>query len=354
MPFLSNNAPIISILAEDMCMKYEHILKNKPLPEGAMEIVDQMNENGEKILFIIVGDLNLKGKYARTALIFTDQCAVCYDGVPGESTRYRFVDMSDVSSKRMYGNAVLSAVMPDGQRKVIFRYTYSVAGLCDSAALFISHVRDGESVLSENAIMEVAFERALSVCPKCGRTLLHPGAECIMCRSKLKIVKQLSKYVRPQIKLIILCICLALITTAMALVPPMITGFIVDVVFTEDGESSVAILNSISDALGGDKGRVLAAMIGLLLSTYVLQYGIGLVRAYFFKLAGDRSVVYLRNDIYRKAQYLPMRFYDKTSTGSVINRISGDSATLQNFLLRNRLRERREVHRNSRTKIRNG
>ncbi len=315
-------------------MKYEHILKNKPLPEGAMEIVDQMNENGEKILFIIVGDLNLKGKYARTALIFTDQCAVCYDGVPGESARYRFVDMGDVSSKRMYGNAVLSAVMPDGQRKVIFRYTYSVAGLCDSAALFISHVRDGESVLSESAIMEVAFERALSVCPKCGRTLLHPGAECIMCRSKLKIVKQLAKYVRPQIKLIILCICLALITTAMALVPPMITGFIVDVVFTEDGESSVVILNSISDALGGDKGRVLAAMIGLLLSTYVLQYGIGLVRAYFFKLAGDRSVVYLRNDIYRKAQYLPMRFYDKTSTGSVINRISGDSATLQNFLLR--------------------
>ena len=29
-----------------------------------------------------------------------------------------------------------------------------------------------------------------------------------------------------------------------------------------------------------------------------------------------------------------MRFYDKTSTGSVINRIAGDSSTLQQFMLR--------------------
>jgi ATP-binding cassette subfamily B protein len=29
-----------------------------------------------------------------------------------------------------------------------------------------------------------------------------------------------------------------------------------------------------------------------------------------------------------------MRFYDKTSTGSVINRVSGDTATLQAFMLR--------------------
>ena len=45
-------------------------------------------------------------------------------------------------------------------------------------------------------------------------------------------------------------------------------------------------------------------------------------------------MLHLRNDVYLKAQYLPMKFYDKTSTGSVINRISGDTATLQAFILR--------------------
>ena len=52
------------------------------------------------------------------------------------------------------------------------------------------------------------------------------------------------------------------------------------------------------------------------------------------RTVGDKAVAALRNDIYLKAQYLPMRFYDKTSTGSVINRIAGDSSTLQQFMLR--------------------
>ena len=75
-------------------------------------------------------------------------------------------------------------------------------------------------------------------------------------------------------------------------------------------------------------------MILLLLATYVLQYSIGIFRSYAFRLIGNKSVAALRNDIYRKAQYLPMSFYDKTSTGAVINRIASDSSTLQAFMLR--------------------
>lgn len=311
----------------------KYILKNKPLPKGAEPIVERMLNEGEDIIFVIVGDLTLAGKYAETALIFTKDSVTAYDAKEGESITYPFADLSDVTSKRMYGNAVLSAVMPDGKRKVFFRYTYAVAALCDAAALFISHVRDGENFDDERAIMEVTFERALSVCPKCGRTLLHPGAECIMCRSKVKIVKQLSTYMRPQLKMIIFCIFLSLITTAMSLIPPTITGFIVDVVFS-GGESSIAPLNYLAGFFASDQGKLLVALILLLFSTYVLQYGIGIVRSYHFRQIGNKSVTALRNDIYRKAQYLPMSFYDKTSTGSVINRIASDSATLQSFMLR--------------------
>ena len=119
----------------------------------------------------------------------------------------------------------------------------------------------------------------------------------------------------------------------MSLIPPTITGFIVDVVFS-GGTSSIAPLNALASFFSSDMGRLLVALIILLFSTYVLQYGIGIVRSYHFRQIGNKSVTALRNDIYRKAQYLPMSFYDKTSTGSVINRIASDSATLQNFMLR--------------------
>ncbi|MBR5140705.1 MAG: ABC transporter ATP-binding protein, partial [Clostridia bacterium] len=309
------------------------ILKNKDLPAKIEAVVDREVDAGEEVLFVISGDLNLKGRYAPTALIFTWESVLYVDADTGEESRFMFSDMKEVVSKRMYGNATLSAVMPNGKRVIFFRYTYSVASLCDAAALFINHIRDGAERNEELAIMAVTFERALSVCPKCGRTLLHPGAECIMCRSKMKIVKQLSVYIKPQTRRIIVCIFLSLLTTMMALIPPMITGFIVDVVF-QGGTSSVGILNKISSAVGPDSTKLLFIMIACLFSTYILQYGVGIIRAYLMRTVGDKAVAAMRNDIYLKAQYLPMKFYDKTSTGSVINRIAGDSATLQQFMLR--------------------
>ena len=175
-------------------MDISQILKNKALPEGVVPIAEGILSGGEDILFAIVGDLSLNGRYRETALLFTKDKIVAYDGKPEESKTYRYADLQEIESKRMYGNATLSAIMPDGERRIFFRYTYAVAALCDAAALFIAHVREGAALTEECAVMAVTFERALSVCPRCGRTLLHPGAECIMCRSKLKIVKQFSKY----------------------------------------------------------------------------------------------------------------------------------------------------------------
>lgn len=313
----------------------ELILKNKPIPDDAQYIVERYADSDEKILFVIVGDLARDGKYAESALFFTESSVISYGGKNEGERIFKRSEMRDVRAKRMYGNATLSAVMPSGKREIVFRYTYSVASLCDAAAQFINRMNDGAPLNEELAVMAVVFERALSVCPKCGRTLLHPGAECIMCRSKLKIIKRLSKYIVPQMKTIIVCIILSLITTAMSLIPPTITGFIVDVVFPGgSGVSNVGLLNRLAALVGEDSGRLLFTMIACLLFTYVFQYGIGIVRSYLMRTVGDKAVASLRNDIYLKAQYLPMRFYDKTSTGSVINRIAGDSSTLQQFMLR--------------------
>lgn len=49
----------------------QYLLKNKPLSKQAETVVEKMLEEGEEILFVIAGDLNLKGRYSETALIFT-------------------------------------------------------------------------------------------------------------------------------------------------------------------------------------------------------------------------------------------------------------------------------------------
>ena len=313
--------------------RYEFILKNKSISNEVQAIVDRLLDRNENVLFVIAGDLAKNGKYANSALVFTDKSVISFDGKEGDERTYLFADMSNVESKRMYGNATLSAVMPSGKREIFFRYTYSVAALCDAAALFVNHINEGAELNEELAIIAATFEKALSVCPKCGRPLFYPGAECIKCRSKVKIIKQFAKYLTPHTRTLIICTILAIVTTAMSVIPPTITGFIVDVVFS-GGESGVSVLNTIASAVGPDMLTVLIWMTVLLLMTHIGQYGLGTVRAYLMRTVGDKAVAALRSDIYLKAQYLPMRFYDKTSTGSVINRISSDTMTLQQFILR--------------------
>ncbi len=311
----------------------EGLMKNSPLPKNTAAVAERLSAEGEELLFAIVGELSLGAGYGESALLFAKEYFLVCDG---ENTKkYFYRDMIGVRAKRMYGSAALSYLDSEGKREIFFRYTYGISSLCDAAVRFITHMRDGGELEAGLSVIEVAFMRVLSVCPRCGRTLLYPGAECIMCRSKLKIAKSFFGYMRPYLGLIIFCICLSLLTTAMALVPPAITGYIVDVVFPGGkGESGVYILNAVKELFNFDSSGTLLLMIILLLSAYVLQYGVGIVRANLFRQVGNRSITAMRNDIYRKAQYLPMSFYDKTSTGAVISRIASDASNLQSFMLR--------------------
>ena len=90
-----------------LSMDSKFILKNREIPKAVQPIVDGMTNDGEKVLFVIVGDLALNGRYAESALIFTEDSVVCYDGVPGEEKRYFYRDMEEVIAKRMYGNAII-------------------------------------------------------------------------------------------------------------------------------------------------------------------------------------------------------------------------------------------------------
>lgn len=295
----------------------EDILSTAPLPERFASQAAAMLLEDETPLFTIVGDLDLKGRYGESALVVTDRRTLAFDTYHAGGVyvaEHAQVDKSFV--KRMYGNAVLRVAVRGEPPRDIFRFTYSVASLCDAAALFAENIAKGEDLKQEFEVVKATFDKKKSFCPKCGRALGQQGAACISCTSKSTLVKKFAKYVRPQLKLMIFCLALSLVTTAMALAPPYVTKTLVDTVIPNKDLKALLML------------------VIILLSVYIVQYTIGAVRGYFMRIAGDRIVAALRNDIYEKAQYLPLSFYDKTSTGSVISRVSGDTSTLQAFMLR--------------------
>ena len=173
-------------------MNTENCLTNKPLSEEIRNAVSAVAPKDEKILFAIVGDLSIDGKYCETALLVSAERFYSYDlSFENHVLTYRHDEIESPVVKRMYGNARLSVLPKNEKRPVrVFRYSYAVSALCDAAVLFIETVSKGENVAEQLEIVKATYDKKLSICPKCGRTLIRPGAECIHCQSKKKIASE--------------------------------------------------------------------------------------------------------------------------------------------------------------------
>ncbi len=296
-------------------------LVNREIPDAIADRMTEVLETDERCLFAVVADLTPEGTYGDTVLLVTDRRFFVVD--EKRAREYAFESVLTAKVKRMYGNAVILLESKGGKKRKIFHFTYAVASLCEMAATYIQNIADGAERSYELEVVEATYGKLNCTCPKCGRTLIRPGAECIHCQSKSKIVSKLIKYVKPEVKTLIICIILSIITTAIALLPPFMTQTIVDDVLP------MKATGEIEQALAK-----LGILVLSLLLAYVVHYALGALRGYLLRCSGDRMVMNLRNDVYEKAQRLPMKFYDKTSTGSVINRISGDTATIQQFILK--------------------
>ncbi|MBQ9132445.1 MAG: ATP-binding cassette domain-containing protein, partial [Clostridia bacterium] len=292
-------------------------LTNQRLDEKQTQTIIGLSSPEEPVLFAVVGNISDRARYHTNVLLATGAHLFTYNFDTGEcSEKIAFADVESIYNKRMYGNGLMRAKLKDGSTREIFRFTFSIASLCDAVIPYVTGIRDGEDPESALETVNVSYTKHLSICPKCGRTLSAPGIPCINCMNKGKLLKKLGVYLKSETPILIISVIMSIFTTALALVPPLLTGQLVDNILPK-----------------GDL-HMLAVVSAMLVIISIVRYTVGGIRGYLLRKSGDKIVASIRCDVYQKAQMLPMRFYDKTSTGSVINRISGDTATLQSFMLR--------------------
>lgn len=302
----------------------EHtFLTNVKLEEKQVQTILNMSREDEPILFAIVGEISSKAHYGRTVLLGTKAHLFTYDfdeEVCSEKTEISQIE--EIYNKRMYSNGLMRVKMKDGSRRELFRFTFAVATLCDAVIHYVNEINAEDSdPEAAFAGIEATYQKFLSICPKCGRALTAPGVPCISCMGKGRLFKRLAGYLKPELPVLIISVFISILTTALALVPPMLTRTLVDDILIPTNTA--------------ERSRNLLLMVVLgLIAVHIVHYTFSGVRGYMLRICGNKIVARIRCDVYEKAQHLPMRFYDKTSTGAVINRISGDTATLQAFMIR--------------------
>ena len=270
--------------------------------------------NGKNILFAIASTMNRDAAYETCYFASTDSQILVYEA--GNIETYLWEDFDSIGVRRMYGNAFLYLTKAGAEDKTIFRFGNDALSLCDGAAEYINNVKNGADRQERFEILEAVYNKQQTRCPKCGRTLRSINAECLNCTSKRKLIEKFAKHLAPQKYILILSLLLSAVVTAINLLPPYLTRMLVD------------------DVLKNQDRQKLTFVVLLLFGAHLAHYLLGALKNYMLRISGHKILLSLRNEVYEKAQHLPMSFYDKTSTGSVINRINGDTNTLQAFMMR--------------------
>ena len=99
------------------------VTTNKPIPKQYEESFNQLFKNDEA-LFVVVGDLNLKGRYAESMMAFTADKIIafdeCYDN---GSFSVDYADIETAQVKRLYGNAVFKITLKSAKKKMLLRFS---------------------------------------------------------------------------------------------------------------------------------------------------------------------------------------------------------------------------------------
>ncbi|MDF2685717.1 MAG: transporter [Clostridia bacterium] len=302
--------------------------KNKEIPSEFMDMIEKLLLPDEKIYFYVISDVLLNSKYGASFCAITDKRLISYDSFRQDNEGiliYEIAEIEKAETKRMYGNA-LFRLKVNGNTIEANKCSYSVIVIFDAISQYINDINEGKD---KNAQLEIVYDtyiKRMLYCKKCGRRLPYRNAPCIKCADKKQILGRLFGYVKPHLFILIIALAMAVVSTIINLIPPLLTKQLVDHTLIDVKDIELAEINN--------RLSELFNIVLFLFTINTVQNIIGSIRGYILRVASERIVNNLKTELYTKSQYLPIKYYDKTSTGSVISRINGDTGNLNGFIIR--------------------
>jgi subfamily B ATP-binding cassette protein MsbA len=130
----------------------------------------------------------------------------------------------------------------------------------------------------------------------------------------MAVLKRLYGYLKPYWRQLLLISVLLLVWTGLDLLPPLFQGAVVDRVIIE-----------------GDLSQLLPLIIGLIVVYAALQL-VSAADLYLRHALGERFILDLRVRLYEYLQRLSLSYFERTSTGEIMSRITNDVNELENFV----------------------
>jgi ATP-binding cassette subfamily B protein len=267
-------------------------------------------QQNSEVLITVESDLNLQGRLGQSRLVITPSEATRYQTTPtGEElvAAYPVAELSGTRTEQLV-DAYAIVASHDGTQVELLRST-------NARSLQLSDTERRLRLLIEGKPLPPDAD-APNTCPKCKRPLGEDSNVCPYCVDRGKTLIRMFGYTAGLRGRLAWGSGLTLITTALQLLPPYLTGRIL-----------------VDQVLLGQRYGQLAPTILVILSSYVASMLVQIARGRNVSYLGMKITVNIRNSLFDKLQRLSLGFYDKRNVGSIMSRMTNDTGALYDVLV---------------------
>ncbi len=274
------------------------------LPDRIRALIEK---DGEKIAYCIPYDIDGHGKLTGGAFAAATGAAV-YRIESGEvRARIPYTEIRGIRCEPQVHSGILTVTGASGEDAVFARFTFQYLTPFSYFAKGAEWLMKGSDRIAESPEPE-------KKCPVCGRTL--PGtAACPRCAGRGRFLARLGSMLSPHRGKFILITLIVVATSSLTLTARYVERLFIDRVLIP---------------LRGGPAQVLAFFFAvLLINLSVLALMITLNR--MSARMGTMISKTLRERIYSKLQQCSIQFISERNTGELMNRVHGDTKTIQRF-----------------------
>lgn len=139
-------------------------------------------------------------------------------------------------------------------------------------------------------------------------------------------LKRLIRYLRPHLLRIIIVFLAAILSTVFAIIGPKVMGDVITLIF----DGAYDKLQGIPE--GGIDFSKVAKLLTLLGGLYLFSSLFSFMQGFLMASVAQRIVYRMREQIFTKLQKLPLKYYDGSSHGDTLSRVTNDIDTIGNTL----------------------
>jgi len=287
------------------------------LPTTISLILSEHTADGLPPRVFALADVDARGQFNETWVALTNGHLVIVDCRDGREPERRMLKLDDQTKLLIVSGIGASRfrVVRDGHLAEEFRFSNR------QAKRFSRLLHHGEAII-EGRTDEQVLDNAVSAehdkrCKKCDSLIPDWADSCPSCLRKRRILWRLLAYVMPYKKLVFIGLGAATGVTALQLVPPVLTKYLIDGVLTPGPDQ---------------KPDLLWPLIGILAVSILLRVFCAYLRLNRLAMLGEFVAHDLRAQGFTHLQKLSLAYFNRKSTGQLINRLTHDTDRMWDFI----------------------